>query len=318
MINPAFAGNNNKINAFIHSGRSLVDVDGAPKTVTFGIHSNIMNNTGIGTKVITDKRGVLESTAWVASYSYRFLLSGNDQSLTFGISGGLLKQNLNRSNIIADNMVDPTLNNDYYNETDFESEAGFLYRNKNFSLSVSAPHVHQFQNRFIAYTNYVFKISGADLKLIPNVLFQTLKNDEYQYDAGMSVNYKDMVWLSGKYRSNNNAIFAVGFDFRDIGLAYSYEMNNSNLAHVSKSNHELILFFKFGKPGFSKKEPAEQVRLPEKKNTTSATNPDGTEAELKKRIKLLEEQIKLQKENEKLKQQLDSLKKEADSFGKDL
>ncbi len=302
IINPAFIGNNEKISTFLLSHLTMSDIQGAPKNLFFGVSGPISDNAAIGTQIDNNERGLLKSTSWVVSYAYTIQLKER-QSLNFGVSGGMAWQTLDHSNIVAENKNDPAMVKGYYDKTIFEGNAGFIYRNNDFLFSASAPHIFQFYHHYVGYASYKYDIPNSEFTLLPNILFQTIPKNNFQFDAGVSVKYTNNFWISGKYRSNKNVVMSLGFDLKDLGLAYSYEINNSSLAHIAKSNHEIMLFYSFGKKKKQEVEAQEARQQPliEKIKGRKKNEPENnTEKDLRRQIELLEQNIELREKLRKM------------------
>jgi len=62
------------------------------------------------------------------------------------------------------------------------------------------------------------------------------------------------IWALVGYRTNKNVITGFGLNIKNIGIAYSYEINRSDLYTITPGSHEIVLTFN---PPFSltSKEP---------------------------------------------------------------
>lgn len=309
LINPAAIGGKDKINGFLNSRRSLIEFDDAPRTLTLGLCGAINENMGLGTKVLSDHRGTIESTLWVLSYSYRITFDEPSHNLTFGVSGGAARNAVNRNRVIANDMDDPTLNSDFTDDFSFEGDAGVWYQRKGLTLGFSAPHLYQFYHHYVIFGAYQFDLISGDLKIIPSSLLQTLPKSETQVDFNLLADYKDRVWISGTYRTNGNMVLGMGIGLENIRLGYAYEINNSDLSHISNSSHELVVSFSFGK----KKAIVDVVEEQKEKRAAVKAKVENeqknSEAEqLRQRVKMLEETILMERKMQDLEKELREVK----------
>jgi type IX secretion system PorP/SprF family membrane protein len=308
IINPASIGNGQSFEAFINSHRSLIEFDDAPKTLFFGFSGPINEKMGIGTKIITDKRGIIETSSWCVSYSYRVFLDDQDQNLTFGISGGALRKTLNKNRAIVNEVNDPVLTDNNFDQLNFEGDVGIWYNRKKFQFGVSAPHIYQFYNHYLFYGSYTADMK--DFKICPSVLVQSLPGADIQYDFSLFGQYKENFWISGSYRSNNNLLFGCGFKFDKVGVGYSFEINNSKLSNIAKNSHEIMISYTLGKKKTlseivkeNKQEPV--VTIPVVQEPVVAKTNDN---DFKRRIDMLEETILLQQKLNNTEKELQDLK----------
>lgn len=245
LYNPAHAGDKEELTAFVHSRRQWTGFEGAPKTVTFGLHTPTSEKVGLGLVIRSQKEGVFENFGANLSYDYKVVI--NDfQSLTFGVSGGFLNTKINQTKARVTVLEDPTLYDNYYDKTQFDAAAGLVYRWKNLEIDIAAPQLFTRSEHLVGMLSYQFNLAEKKYRIIPLVSYQMLPQSPNLYDAGLQLAWKERLWLSGMYRSNANMIFSCGFNFNSIGFAYSYEINNDELTNIAAGSHEVAIHFFFG------------------------------------------------------------------------
>ena len=93
IINPAYAGSKEALSLNFLARTQWVGIDGAPQTLTFGAHTPLRKNLGLGLSVILDKLGPVQEQNIYADVSYTLNLN-NDSKLAFGLKAGVTAFNL--------------------------------------------------------------------------------------------------------------------------------------------------------------------------------------------------------------------------------
>ena len=88
LLNPAYAGSNEVLSATGVYRNQWVGFDGAPKTMSFSIHSPLKNKkVNLGLSFINDQLGITNQNKINASYAYRIFFKKS--SLAFGVQAGV-------------------------------------------------------------------------------------------------------------------------------------------------------------------------------------------------------------------------------------
>ena len=88
VMNPSYAGSKEGMSGGFLYRKQWVEIEGAPTTGTFFIHSPVGRNVGLGLSVVSDKIGPVEENNFYADFSYTLNLGG-EHKLAFGLKGGL-------------------------------------------------------------------------------------------------------------------------------------------------------------------------------------------------------------------------------------
>src|SRR5690606_19799535 len=87
LINPAYAGLNNNLNASISFRKQWAGFEGSPTTYNINGHTSLLDNRmGIGLMVVSDKIGINNNTEVHGTYAYRIDL--DQKYLSFGLQAG--------------------------------------------------------------------------------------------------------------------------------------------------------------------------------------------------------------------------------------
>jgi type IX secretion system PorP/SprF family membrane protein len=96
LFNPAFVGINNELEANVVYRQQWVGFDDAPVTAGVNIQFPTNDRVALGFNLYSDQQVLLNNTNFMATFGYVVPIS-SDQSLRFGISGGVGLNKLDRT-----------------------------------------------------------------------------------------------------------------------------------------------------------------------------------------------------------------------------
>jgi len=254
---PSYAGNFNSKYLFVGYRSDWSGIDGGPKTFRLSYNDVIMQNAGVGGKIIYDKAGIFNQLYILGSYSYNLKIN-EEHNVMFGLSVGFYKNSLNFYDYYndPDYNVDPSLiSEDVKSKLKFMSdfsavwawqglEAGFMFSNINFGNSkydevdVKYNPLANFQFHATYYWNL-----AEDWDMIPIVIVRGGKYIKSQFEIASQVLYRKTVFGSLVFR--DPGVFGAGIGANiDKGIKIGYNFNfASNVALNVYNNHEFILGF---------------------------------------------------------------------------
>ncbi len=137
IINPAYAGFNNSLNASVGYRQQWSGLDG-PKTFNFSADiSALSNRGGAGLLVIADRIGATSRNEVMIASAYRIPLSP-DLRLSFGLQGGVVQYQIDHSKLSVFDPADPLFDG---NENAWAPNigAGVILSSNRFFAGLSAP-----------------------------------------------------------------------------------------------------------------------------------------------------------------------------------
>lgn len=320
--NPAFAGNEDALNALLISRSQWINFKNAPQLNLFVLDGRLNNKKmGLGIDIVSDKKGISTKLGGNIYYSYNVLLNENSK-FQFGISLGLIDHTLNYAGAVIQDSYDPFIIGTSQKETTINGNAGIAFIWKKLEAGFSVP---QFFGDAIEYQDNVsgkayyslsryysgtlknkFLISeNKQLALTPFVIVRFAPAIPIKYDANLTLEWKDKFWIGATYKSEYAISANAGFIIRkQFYIGYSYDFVVGNIGKYPGMSHEIMLNYIFGR---SKNKNAEAVSA---NSTTEHTDSLNSELEIKdNKIRMEEERVKeLSKqlhqselENEKLK-----------------
>ena len=262
LINPAYAGTREVLNATMLYRNQWVNIPGAPKTGIFSIDSPVRNQKiGIGLNVSFDKIGVTSHSAITGIYAYKLRFS--QSSLTFGIQAGVGFFYSNNTSVKTDNtQIDVAFQTDY-KETLPNFGVGMYYQANRFFAGFSIPQmlgaeIHQAiygnqQNDLdFVLVNHYFLSSGYLFDLNPDLKFQLYTLLKFVDGAPIEGDVNGILWISDSiaFGLSYRSIASVGFlgqvkINKQLSLGYAYEYSTTQLKDFTSGSHEIVLRYQF-------------------------------------------------------------------------
>lgn len=261
-VNPGYAGQRDVLSITGLYRTQWVGVDGAPKTITLGVHSPLRNEqVGLGLNVVSDQLGPAKETYIDANFSYTIPVSTSGETkLSFGIKGGLHILETDWSKGIFQNpdtafnqnlsLVSPTVG------------AGLYLHSEDWYLGIAVPnfintkHYNDFQEslavermHFFLIAGYVFDLSEST-KLKPAALVKAVSGAPLIADLSVNALFNEKLTLGLSYRWDDSVSGLAGFQISEgLFVGYAYDYTTSNLSNYNSGTHEIMLRFELVKLG---------------------------------------------------------------------
>jgi len=262
LINPAYAGTREVLNATMLYRDQWVNIPGAPKTGIFTIDSPVRNQKiGIGLNVSFDKIGVTSHSAITGIYAYKLRFS--QSFLTFGIQAGVGFFYSNNTSVKTDNtQIDVAFQTDY-KETLPNFGVGMYYQANRFFAGFSIPQmlgseIHQAlygnQQNDLNYVlvNHYFLSSGYLFDLNTEMKFQLYTLLKFVDGAPIEGDLNGILWFSDtiafglSYRSEDSVGVLGQIKInKQLFLGYAYEYSTTQLNNFTSGSHEIVLRYQF-------------------------------------------------------------------------
>lgn len=261
-INPAYAGSRNVVAATALYRNQWIGIEGAPKTGTFTVDAPFANERiGLGAQIVSDKIGIVRTTAGVLSAAYRIPM--NDGSLSFGVQGSVNQYHAGFSDVTLDPggpIGDPGFKDDI-NKTLFNFGSGIYYNNSRMYVGLSVQDfvrnrlndtintasdvtARQSAHGYLAM-GYVFPL-GFDFNLKTSVLVKGVMGAPVQGDFGATLWIKDMVAIGAEYRTSADVSALLELRVTpQVRLGYAYDRSITALRGFNSGSHEFMLRYEF-------------------------------------------------------------------------
>ncbi|ULC58955.1 type IX secretion system membrane protein PorP/SprF [Flaviramulus sp. BrNp1-15] len=261
-VNAAYAGQRDVLSATALYRTQWVGLDGAPKTLSFGIHSPLRNERiGLGLNIVSDQLGPSEETSIDANLSYTIPVNElKDLELSFGLKGGLhildldwskgRFQNPDRLFNNNVNLISPTLGAAMYLHSDR------WYLGGSIPNIITTEHYDDFQESIATERLHYFLIGGyvfdlnANTKLKPAFLVKGVSGAPLIADVSLNALFNEKLTLGLAYRWDDSVSGLIGFQMSDVlRIGYAYDLTTTGLNNYNSGSHEIMLTFELRSAG---------------------------------------------------------------------
>ncbi|MTI27066.1 PorP/SprF family type IX secretion system membrane protein [Fulvivirga kasyanovii] len=251
VINPAYTGINNVLNASLSHRAQWTSLEGAPNTTSLSAHSSFFENkVGGGILLVRDELGATTTTQFNVTGSYK--IEFGESAFSFGMQAGVLNLKENNDELLVKDPNDPVFTgNESFSK--FNIGAGVALKGPEYYVGLSIPRMIKtkeefgnietqvYQRHFYLAAGYVYHV-GVDFALKPSILLKGVA------DAPLSVDYNASLIFRDKY-----TVGLISRNFQTYGLlaqlnindnfrfGYIFEVPTEKSVGSSFNTHELTL-----------------------------------------------------------------------------
>jgi type IX secretion system PorP/SprF family membrane protein len=238
VLNPAYAGINDRLNMNIQDRSQWSAIQGHPETYNFNANmSLVQNKVGVGLIALQDKLGENKTNEIEMAYSYK--IDFRKSVLSFGLQAGMMTFSNNNSLLNFQQTGDPSFN--AYNISRFNTGAGVVLKSDRYMLGFSVPRLlpvilHQgvssilvYQRTYYLLASYVFDLNER-VGLRPAVLFRTTDRLQNAVDLNLNLQIEDFYSVGVFTRDFNTYGFLLQLIVKNYKLAYAMEVPGSKSA----------------------------------------------------------------------------------------
>jgi len=258
IVNPAYAGSKGDLSIGILGRKQWVNLDGAPKTLTFNIHGALKKSVGLGFSAIYDEIGPSKETNLYGDFSFTIKTSENG-NLAFGLKGGATFQKVDLVSIVTTDPDDPLFSQNIDNVYPTFG-AGLYYYTERLYIGLSAPnfikskHFNQLSGIVSKATERIhyFLTLGIlldlseNLLLKPSGLLKAVSGAPLSIDLSLNLLIHEKFELGLSIRLDDSVSGLVAFQVTpDVRIGYAYDLTTTNLGDFNSGTHEIILLIDF-------------------------------------------------------------------------
>ncbi len=253
LLNPAYAGINNRFSAVATFRKQWAGFDGSPTTYGVAAHSSVWNNkVGVGFSGIVDQIGDTRNTEFNTMYSYKLELGENsgDKVLSFGLQAGAINFRNDAASVNARDPNDPSFA--YVNEFRFNFGAGAILKTERFFIGFSVPRmipatvgqpgqsIQVYSRNFYLMGSYMIYLSEY-VRLKPSVLLKATQGAPVSADININVNFEQRYTIGVLTRNLNTYGFLTQINVKDFRFGYVFELPSNNSVGSAFSSHEIAV-----------------------------------------------------------------------------
>ena len=261
VINPAYAGSKENVSAGLLYRKQWVEIQGAPTTGTFFIHSPVGKNVGLGVSAINDKIGPVQEQNFYADVSYTLQVS-ETAKLAFGLKAGATFHTIDFNSINPTlPVLDPVFATSNPSSSNFNLGSGLFYYTNKYYVAVSVPNI--LKSKYLDFNgrsygtevSHYFVTGGYVFDLNPNLKFKPFAMIKSSFKAPTSVDvstnflFNNRFEIGATYRLEDSFGAMVNFAITpNLKIGYAYDQIVSDLKITTPSSHEIFLLFDLNFP----------------------------------------------------------------------
>lgn len=262
VMNPAYAGSKESLSLGLLYRQQWVNVQGAPKTGTFSMHSPVGKSVGMGISAISDKIGPVEESNIYGDFSYTLNLGG-EHRLAMGLKAGVTFHKVGLFSEIGNGYV-PQPNDVAFRENSSNSYlnigSGLFYYTQKYYFAASVPNMLEAKHldlnedgqsyefgsetqHYFVTAGYVFDLS-SNTKLKPSFMMKSSFGEPVSLDLSANALFFEKFEIGATYRLEDSFGAMVNFAISpSIRVGYAYDRIISDLKVTTLSSHEIMLLF---------------------------------------------------------------------------
>jgi type IX secretion system PorP/SprF family membrane protein len=247
LINPAFAGSNDRLYAGLAYRSQWSGIDGGPMTFNFNGHISLLNNKiGAGVIAMQDKVGDVKNTQYNGTFAYRIKLAHS--VFSFGMQAGFIRYATDLDGVNIRN-VDPLFSP--FSETKFNTGVGLLLKGDRYSLGISVPQllpnsvsmggqsIQIYHQNYYLYGSYIFYLN-ENIEFKPSTLLRSTSGLPLSVDLNTNLTF-NRLYTAGLFTRNLNTYgVLVQAIFKNIRAGYVFELPGKGSA-LNFNTHEVSL-----------------------------------------------------------------------------
>lgn len=266
-VNPAYTGSRGHLTILSLYRDQWVGIEGAPKTLTFGIDAPVGENDGIGLSFIQDQLGPSTETYIDANYAHSIFLNRYGDRLSFGLKAGVRFFNLDWSKGRFQNP-EAVFNENVNSRLLPTIGAGIFYFSDRAYLGLSTPnilqgeHYEEVEEAEATEKTHLFLIGGYVFDLNPFLKFKPaffvkyVSGSPLSADISASILYNEKLTLGVNYRLDESIGALLGYQISNrLNIGYAYDYNTNDLVNYNTGTHEVFLRFQLISKDYKLKSP---------------------------------------------------------------
>ncbi len=259
LLNPSYAGMDNRTNLFGLSRIQFAGFDNGPVTNMFTGDAGFEDkNMGLGAMLYSDKTNIINQVGIHAMYAYRVKLS-KTTTLGLGFSAGVDQWALNFDQINVQDASEDLIVNSVSTASTFRGDFGVSIKSDRFLVGLAVPKLF---TSGVSYTNdltnvevdisqirhlvanlgYTLPIKEGVMEFNPMIVMRAATDVTPQFDANFGLNFVDKGYVSVGYRSNYAVTLGGGLILNNnFIVGYNYDKPVNEISKFTSGSHEFVL-----------------------------------------------------------------------------
>jgi type IX secretion system PorP/SprF family membrane protein len=255
LINPAYTGMNNYLNAMAGFRKQWAGFDGSPTTLSATGHTSLINNKmGVGLIVSQDLIGENSNTFVNATYAYKLQLD-ETTSFSFGLQAGIMSFRSDNGELNPADPADPVFTG-VQNSISPSFGAGVIVKNDKFFAGLSVPRmlkattefdnsngageVNLYTQHFYGFASYTFLLSPR-VRFKPSILVRTVSGAPLSWDLNAQFNIDERYGIGAFTRGFETVGLLAQVKFTQYHFGYVFELPLNSSVGTKFTSHDITL-----------------------------------------------------------------------------
>lgn len=254
-INPGYAGSKDGLFGQMLFRSQWMQIDGAPNTQTFCVHSPILSETmGVGLNFVSDQIGPSKRTNVYGSYAYK--LRYGVHTISVGLQAGFTSYVNDWSDLTIWDVDDPAFADGIERFTLPNFGFGAHYDSPDWFAGFSMPYIleptfdkvnptvtAQQKRHYYAYVGTRLELS-SHIYLKPWVVTKLVQYGRTQFDINASFIFDERYLLGATARTNDGMSLTGQIELMDdLWLGYAYDFPLTKLRNYTWGSHEVSVSY---------------------------------------------------------------------------
>lgn len=260
VINPAYAGSRDALSTFLINRNQWMAIPGAPKTAMLSINAPIGKTNGVGIQAISDQLGPKQTTAFLATYSYK--LNFKKSNLAFGLRAGTFTHRINWNKVEFKESNDLFANQGVIQHTGFNADFGIFYYTRKFFAGLAINHLSNSlkTTQFLPNANYnqtfihphsflslgyTFELNNK-LAFQPSLILRQVDASPVNGDLNFLFIYQQRLFAGLSLRPDNARVWMLqAYITEKFRIGYSYDNGVNQIVKAGRGAHEIFVGYDF-------------------------------------------------------------------------
>lgn len=255
-VNSAYTGSRGNLAIISLYRNQWVGVEGAPKTLTFGIDSPIGKYDGAGLSIVQDEIGPSSETYIDGNYAHQLVVNRKGDKLALGLKAGVRFLSIDWSKGLYRDEGDVFLNENVNGKLLPSIGAGVFYYTRNAYIGLSTPniltntHYDEIQETESVERVHLFLIGGyvfdlnPFLKFKPSFFVKHVAGAPLSADVSANFLMNEKLTLGVNYRWDDSVSALFGLQITpQLNMGYAYDFSTTQLTAYNSGTHEIFLRF---------------------------------------------------------------------------
>ncbi len=255
-VNPGYAGSRGHLTLLTLVREQWLGIEGAPRTLTFGMDTPVGLFDGLGISIVQDELGPSEETYLDGNYAHQLIINRRGHKLSLGVKAGMRILSLDWSKGIRKDANDQAFRENIRGKLLPSIGAGAFYYSDNAYFGVATPnvftnpHYDDIQDSEALERIHIFIIGGYVFEVNPFVKFKPsffvkeVPGAPLSVDLSANMLFNESFNLGVNYRWDDSVSGLVAFQVSPkFNIGYAYDYSISELNFYNSGTHEFFLRF---------------------------------------------------------------------------